>query len=160
MSTNGGQQRGGSAPQLYVLAQYTKDFSFENQSAPKSLGQSGHPPTINIQIDVNTNQLSSTDFEVELELEGKTEASGTVLFNFDRAYAGVFRLQNIPQEQTGPIVMIECPRLLFPFARTILSKAVLSGGFPPLRIDPVDFVELCRQKMKQPQGAPVATGLV
>ncbi len=159
MSTNDGQQHGGSAPQLHVLAQYTKDFSFKNLSAPKSLRQSGHPPTINIQIDVNTNQLSSTDFEVELKLVGKTEASGTTLFSFELVYAGVFRLQNIEQEQTGPTVMIECPRLLFPFARNILSKAILNGGFPPLRIDPVDFVELYRQKMKQPEGAPVATGL-
>ena len=81
------------------------------------------------------------------------------MFSFELVYAGVFRLHNIQQEQNGPTVMIECPRLLFPFARKILSKAILNGGFPPLRIDPVDFLELYRQKMRQPQGVPVATGL-
>ena len=130
MSTNGGQQHGGSAPQLHVLAQYTKDFSFRNLSAPKSL-RSGHPPTINIQIDVNTNQLSSTDFEVELKLEGKTEASGTTLFSFELVYAGVFRLQNIQQEQTGPTVMIECP----PSTVSVRSRDIIQsdpeGGISP-----------------------------
>jgi len=165
MSTNGGQQGGqpqgptpaaGTAavgPQLNVLAQYTKDLSFENPNAPKSLGQPGQQPAINIQINVNPNQLSSTDFEIELKLEGKAEVSGSVLLNFELVYAGVFRLQNIPQDQIGPVVMIECPRLLFPFAREIIAAAVRNGGYPPLMIDPVDFVGLYRQKMGdiQPQ---------
>ena len=171
MSTNGGEQRGqapgptpaagagvGPAPQLNVLAQYTKYLSFENPNAPKSLGQPGQQPAINIQINVNPNQLSNTDFEIELKLEGKAEVSGTVLFNFELVYAGVFRLQNIPQEQIGPIVMIECPRLLFPFAREIVADAVVHGGFPPLMLDPVDFVGLYRQKIAQPQTTPGASG--
>ena len=163
MSTNGGQQWGqpqdlaaavGAAaigPKLNVLAQYTKDFSFKNPNAPKSLGQPAQQPAINIQINVNPNQLSNTDFEIELKLEGKAEVSGTVVFNFELVYAGVFRLQNIPQEQIGPIVMIECPRLLFPFARQIVAGAVLRGGFPPLMLDPVDFISLYRQKVAQTQ---------
>ena len=171
MSTNGGEQRGQApspatapggavgAPQLNVLAQYTKDLSFENPNAPKSLGQPGQQPAINIQINVNPNQLSSTDFEIELKLEGKAEVSGTVLFNFELVYAGVFRLQNIPQEQIGPIVMIECPRLLFPFAREIVAGAVVHGGFPPLMLDPVDFVGLYRQKIGQSQATPAGSGL-
>jgi preprotein translocase subunit SecB len=165
MSTNGGQQGGqpqsptpaaGTAavgPQLNVLAQYTKDLSFENPNAPKSLGQPGQQPAINIQINVNPNQLSSTDFEIELKLEGKAEVSGSVLFNFELVYAGVFRLQNIPQDQIGPVVMIECPRLLFPFAREIVATTVRNGGFPPLLLDPVDFVGLYRQRMSE---APAA----
>jgi preprotein translocase subunit SecB len=171
MSTNGGQQgeqpQGptpavgavpGVGPQLNVLAQYTKDLSFENPNAPKSLGQPGQQPAINIQINVNPNQLSNTDFEIELKLEGKAEVNGTVLFNFELVYAGVFRLQNIPQEQIGPVVMIECPRLLFPFARAIVADAVVQGGFPPLMLDPVDFVGLYRQKVgQQPQAAPASS---
>lgn len=170
MSTNGGQQSGqpqsptpaaGTAavgPQLNVLAQYTKDLSFENPNAPKSLGQPAQQPAINIQINVNPNQLSNTDFEIELKLEGKAEVSGTVLFNFELVYAGVFRLQNIPQEQIGPVVMIECPRLLFPFARQIVAGAVVQGGFPPLMLDPVDFVALYRQKVAQTQPQTASAG--
>ena len=78
--------------------------------------------------------------EVELKLEGKAETSGTVLFSFELVYAGVFRIQNIPQENIQPVMMIECPRLLFPFAREIIATAVRNGGFPPLLIDPIDFV--------------------
>ena len=161
-STNGGQaaEEGAGQPNLGVIAQYIKDFSFENPNAPNSLMQPQQQPQIGIQINVNPNQLSSTDFEVELKLEGKAEVSGSVLFNFELVYAGVFRLQNIPQEQIGPIVMIECPRLLFPFAREIVAGAVVHGGFPPLMLDPVDFVTLYRQKVgqTQPQAAVAGSG--
>jgi preprotein translocase subunit SecB len=151
MSTNGGQQHG-QPPQLNVLAQYTKNFLFKNPNAPKSMRQSGQP-AINVQINVNPNQLSSTDFEVALRLDGKAEVSGTALFNFELVYAGVFRLQNFSQEQTAPVVMIECPRLLFPFARQIAADAVLKAGFPPLRLDAVDFASMYRQNLVRSQSA-------
>jgi len=152
MTTNGGQpqdQPDAQAPQLGVLAQYIKDLSFENPNAPQSLQAQGQPPAINIQINVTPRQLSPTDFEVELKIEGKAESQDKILFGFDLVYAGVFRLQNIAQENLGPLVMIECPRLLFPFAREIVARAIVNGGFPPLMIDPVDFVALYRQKMAQ-----------
>ena len=82
-----------------------------------------------------------------------------LLFSFDLLYAGVFRIQNVPQENVHAIVMIECPRLLFPFAREIIATAVRNGGFPPLMIDPVDFVSLYRQRMAEQaagRGAPTA----
>jgi preprotein translocase subunit SecB len=93
--------------------------------------------------------LTPTDFEVELKLEGKAEIAGTMIFSFELTYGGVFRLQNIPQENLGAIVMIECPRLLFPFARELVAGAVTSGGYPPLMLDPVDFVALYKTKMAQ-----------
>jgi preprotein translocase subunit SecB len=82
--------------------------------------------------------------------------AGKVLFAFDLAYAGIFRIQNVPEDSVHPVVMIECPRLLFPFAREIVANAVRNGGFPPLMLDPVDFVGLYRQKMgeMQPQPGP------
>ncbi len=140
-----------TGPQLNVLGQYIKDFSFENPNAPRSLAPSQTQPAINIQINVNANPLSETDFEVTLTLEGKAENSGTLLFAFDLTFAGVFRIQNVPKEHVPPLVMIECPRLLFPFAREIVATAVRNGGFPPLLLDPVDFVALYQQKMAQQQ---------
>jgi preprotein translocase subunit SecB len=151
MTGNGGP--GEPQPQLNVLAQYTKDFSFENPNAPRSLTPGQQPPNINIQINVNASPVGETDVEVELKLDGKAEGESEVLFAFELIYAGVFRIQNIPQESVHPLVMIECPRLLFPFAREIIASAVRHGGFPPLMIDPVDFVGLYRQKMGEVQPA-------
>ena len=100
--------------------------------------------------------LSDSEIEVVLKLEGKAETAGTLMFRFDLEFGGVFRIRNVPQESLNAVVLIECPRLLFPFAREIIATAVRNGGFPPLLLDPVDFVGLYRQKMAQvqPAGAP------
>jgi preprotein translocase subunit SecB len=139
----------GAAPNLSVIVQYIKDFSFENPNAPNSLMQQQQQPQIAIQINVNPRQLAPTDYEVELKLEGKAELNGSVLFAFDLDYAGVFRLTNIPQESVGPLLMIECPRLLFPFAREIISTAISGGGFPPLLLHPIDFVGLYQRRLAE-----------
>jgi preprotein translocase subunit SecB len=138
-------------PQLNVLGQYIKDFSFENPNAPRSLTPNQTQPAIQIQINVGVQQLADTDYEVSLKLDGKADSSGSVLFAFDLTFAGVFRIQNVPQESLQPIIMIECPRLLFPFAREIVATSVRNGGFPPLLLDPVDFVALYQQRMAQTQ---------
>jgi preprotein translocase subunit SecB len=139
--------------QLSVLGQYIKDFSFENPNAPRSLTPPQTQPAINIQINVGVQQLGATDYEISLKLEGKAESAGTVLFAFDLTFAGVFRVQNVPEQTLQPLVMIECPRLLFPFAREIVATAVRNGGFPPLLLDPVDFVALYQQRAAQMQAA-------
>src|SRR5215472_11554059 len=146
MTTTNGGPTPEKLPQLNVLTQYTKDFSFENPNAPRQ-----QPPAINIQINVNIKTLAENDYEVELKIEGKADSAGSILFGFDLTYAGVFRIQNVAQESMHPLVMIECPRLLFPFAREIVASAVRDGGFPPLLIDPIDFVSLYRQKMSELQ---------
>ncbi len=150
-TTNGGPVEAtasNSAPQLMVLAQYIKDLSFENPNAPGSLQQTTQPQ-INISVNVATNPLSDTDIEVTLRLEGKAETAGSVMFNIELDFAGVFRVQNVPQEQVQPLVLIECPRLLFPFAREIIATSVRNGGFPPLMLDPIDFVALYQQRLAQ-----------
>ena len=160
-TTNGGDGPAPATPEnmpsLSILVQYSKDFSFENPNAPQSLMQQQQQPQIGIQINVNPRQMTNTDFEVELKLEGKAEHSGNVLFAFDLNYAGVFRLMNIPQENLGPLLMIECPRLLFPFAREIISNAISNGGFPPLMLNPVDFVGLYQRRLAEMQAAQPAT---
>src|SRR5947207_1863645 len=112
-TTNGGPpqepQQQQAAPQLSVLGQYIKDFSFENPNAPRSLAPTQTQPAIQIQINVGVQQLAETDYEVSLKLDGKAENSGSVLFAFDLTFAGVFRVQNVPQEQLQPVIMIECP---------------------------------------------------
>jgi preprotein translocase subunit SecB len=153
---NGAQDQTG--PSLNALAQYTKDMSFENPNAPRSLTPQETGPQIGIQVNVNAKQLAETDFEVDLTLEGDAKTGEEVLFKFELTYSGVFRVRNVPADQLHPVVMIECPRLLFPFARQMVAEAVRNGGFPPLYIDPIDFVGLYRQKAAeaQAQGAPPA----
>jgi len=154
MSTTNGPEPQVAMPQIGVLAQYVKDLSFENPHAPRSLAPSGQQPAINIQINVDASPVSGTDFEVTLRLEGKAESQGMVLFAFELIFAGVFRIQNVPQDSIQPVVLIECPRLLFPFAREIIATTVRNGGFSPLLLEPVDFVALYRQRLAAAQPTP------
>ncbi len=144
-------------PQLNVMVQYTKDLSFENPNAPRSLGPQEKQPNIAIQVNVNAKQLAEADFEVNLILDGSAGDGSDTLFKFELDYAGVFRIRNVPPEQMHPIVMIECPRLLFPFARQIVADAVRNGGFPPLYLEPIDFGQLYQQRLAAvaAQAAPV-----
>jgi preprotein translocase subunit SecB len=144
---NGAPLENTAPPQFNVLAQYIKDFSFENPNSPNSLMSQDKQPQIGVQINVTANGMGENNYEVALSIEGKAEIDGMVLFAFELVYGGVFRIQNVPQDSLHPFVMIECPRLLFPFAREIIAAAVRGGGFPPLMLDPVDFVGLYRQNM-------------
>lgn len=152
--TNGGPEPQMAMPQIGVLAQYVKDFSFENPNAPRSMAPSTQQPAISIQIGVDAAPMLGSDVEVTLRLEGKAESQGMLLFGFELLYCGVFRIQNVPPDSLQPVVLIECPRLLFPFAREIVAAATRNGGFPPLLLEPVDFVALYRQRMAATQPAP------
>ena len=156
MSEGNGGPQPQAMPQIGVLGQYVKDLSFENPNAPQSITPTpaGQQPSINIQVNVDAAPMSPTDFEVTLRLEGKAESQGMLLFNFELVFAGAFRIQNVPPETLQPIVLIECPRLLFPFAREIVATAVRNGGFAPLLLDPIDFVGLYRQRLAAGQAAP------
>ena len=152
--TNGGPEAQVLMPQISVLAQYVKDFSFENPHAPRSMAPSTQQPTINVQVNVDAAQMTDTDFEVTLKIEGKAESQGMLLFAVELVFAGVFRIQNVPEDSMQPVVLIECPRLLFPFAREIIATATRNGGFAPLLLNPIDFVALYRQRMAATQAAP------
>ena len=142
-------QENTAQPMLNVLAQYVKDFSFENPNAPNSLRPRDKSPEININVNVNSAPMADNNFEVELQIEGKATADNDVVFNVELVYAGIFRLQGIPQEAMQPALLIECPRILFPFARQIISDSTRNGGFPPLMIDPIDFARLYQSRLQQ-----------
>lgn len=139
----------GEAPSLNVLAQYVKDLSFENPGAPKSLGPREKAPAININVNVNANPLGETDFDVVLTMNAQAKSGDTTVFNVELVYGGVFRVANFPQEHMLPLLFIECPRILFPFARQIVADATRNGGFPPLLIDPIDFAQMFSQRMAE-----------
>lgn len=136
-------------PSMRILAQYLKDLSFENPNAPQALGPQQNQPDINISVNVNARNLAPTDFEVELHLDAKASLQDKVIFAAELVYAGTFRLENFPQNLMHPAVLIECPRMLFPFARQILAEATRNGGFPPLMLDPIDFAAMYQKRLQQ-----------
>ena len=104
---------------------------------------------VDVNVNVNVKPQSQTDYEVELKLDARAARGEETLFIVEVTYAGVFQLRNIPQEHLQPMILIECPRLLFPFARQIVADATRQGGFPPLLIDPVDFAALYRRRLAE-----------
>ncbi len=138
-------------PQLRVLAQYVKDLSFENPGAPTSLQGQQKAPAININVNVNANPLTQSNYDVVLTLNARAESDGKVLFNLELLYGGVFHVEGFPQEHMLPLLFIECPRILFPFARQIVADATRHGGFPPLMIDPIDFAQMFQQRLAEEQ---------
>ena len=140
-------------PSLNVLAQYVKDLSFESPGAPNSLRGRDKAPGIAINVNVNANPLSDKQFDVNLTLNAKASFDQEVLFNVELVYGGVFSIAGFSQEHMLPILFIECPRLLFPFARQIIAEATRNGGFPPLMLDPIDFAQMFQQKLAEDQAA-------
>ena len=142
---------GGAAPSLNVLAQYVKDLSFENPGAPQTLVNREKAPEISINVNVNANPIAQGDYDVVLTLNAEAKSGEKTVFNIELVYGGVFRIANFPQEHMLPLLFIECPRLLFPFARQIIADASRNGGFPPLMIDPIDFAQMFQQRMAAEQ---------
>lgn len=146
-------------PSVSVIAQYVKDMSFENPAAPETLRPREQAPNINVSVGVQPRQLGQNDVEVELRVDARAVDGEQVLFAIELVYAGLFRLSNVTQENANPIMLIECPRLLFPFARQIIADASRHGGFPPLLLDPIDFVALYQQRVMQGGGETPRPGV-
>ena len=146
---NGSNGAAGDQPTalpISVLAQYLKDFSFENPRAPQSLMAGQPQPDVSVHIDVKTGSPAENVHEVLLTLRVEAKAGQDVVFIVEAAYAGLFQLSGIPAEHHKPVLLIEGPRLLFPFVRNIVADAVRTGGFPQLLINPIDFAELYRRQ--------------
>lgn len=141
----------GQQPSLKILGQYLKDFSFENPNAPQSLAPQQQQPDINIAVNVNARNIAPNDFEVELHLDAKASGGGKIIFAAELIYAGIFRLENFPPNLLQAAALIECPKILFPFARQIMADATRNGGFPPLMLDPIDFLAMYQKRLRAQQ---------
>lgn len=152
-----GQQAGPRAVSVVVNAQYLKDLSFENPNAPQSLvGGGQQPPKIEMAVDVQARGLGENVAEVALTLRAEATQSERTAFIAEVVYAGVLSIPPLPPEQAKALLLIEGPRLLFPFARQILATVVQQGGFPPLMLQPIDFVDVYRRQTLGPQAQPTA----
>jgi preprotein translocase subunit SecB len=136
-------------PQLQVNAQYIKDLSFEVPGAPAIYAElAAGSPEITVRVDLAAQPLGQNIFEVVLQLAIDAKLKERTAFIAELSYAGVFSL-NVPEEHLQPILLIECPRLLFPFARNIIADVTRDGGFPPMMLQPIDFISLYRSRMEQ-----------
>lgn len=146
------QENNELAPRISVEAQYVKDLSFENPSAPSSLGKASQAG-IDLALDLAVERLEEDNevFEVALNISATAKAEDDTLFIVELSYAGIFTLTNIPAEERRMILAIHCPAILFPFARKIIADVTQDGGFQPLMIDPIDFNMLYHRKMMEEQ---------
>jgi len=147
----------GAPQQLIVNAQYVKDFSFENPRAPHSLMQQKEPPEVQLGVDVKAQALGQDIYEVLLTVNAKAASGGETVFVAELSYAAVVTVRNTPQEMLALMLLVETPRLLFPFARSVIANATREGGFPPLLLHPVDFAELLRRQQAAAQTGAIAT---
>jgi preprotein translocase subunit SecB len=156
MSVPGGEGGpiSGDSPHIRVLAQYVKDLSFENPSAASTAQRQEIAPSIDMGIDVNARPLggeSGEAYEVDLRIGAKATRGEDVMFITELVYSGVFQFVNVAQEDIEPLLLIECPRLLFPFSRRMLAEVTREGGYPPLLVDPIDFAALYRAQLRERQ---------
>lgn len=158
--TGGNGADDNSQPQVSILAQYVKDLSVENPSAPQVYSWQVQPQ-LDVQFNLNVEGAQEGVHEVTLKFDISARSENGVHFVIDLSYAGLFALRNVPQEALPPFLMIEAPRLLFPYARQVISDAVSSTGFPPLMLDPIDFAAAYMAQLEavqQQQGGAAGSG--
>jgi preprotein translocase subunit SecB len=140
-----------------INMQYVKDLSFENPRAPQVFANSQNAPQVQVNVDVGARQVAETMYEITLVLNAEAKSGEETVFVVELTYAGLFTVPPLPQEQLRPLLLIECPRLLFPFARAIVADATRDGGFPPLMINPIDFAALYRRQAEAAAAQPAGT---
>jgi preprotein translocase subunit SecB len=137
-------------PQLVINVQYVKDLSFENPRAPQSLMPQPTPPEIKLDVRVDARNMAPDTFEVTLAVAARASRKEDPVFLAELTYAAVVTLHAIPREQAQFYVLVETPRMMFPFVRALIADATRDGGFPPLFIQPIDFAELLRRQQQAP----------
>ena len=152
---SGAQENGQAAdgPGIRVLAQFIRDLSFENPRAPETLRQGGAQPQIDLGVEMNARGRDDGLYEVDLKLSARASRDDGPLFVVELLYGGVFQITGVGAEDIEPVLLIECPRYLFPFARRIIAEVTSEGGFPPFLLDPIDFagVYAARKAQGEPQ---------
>ena len=144
---------GGPLPPAHfkLLAQYLKDLSFENPGSPHVLASKGEAPRGQLKLDVQARTLAPMQYEVGLTLGITALRDQETVYIVELEYAGLVDVTDTPEEHVMPVLMIEAPRLLFPFARQVLANAIIDGGYRPVLLHPIDFVAVYRERMKRQQ---------
>ncbi|MBA4171993.1 MAG: protein-export chaperone SecB [Hyphomicrobium sp.] len=154
--TEGGVDAQQAAVQAQVVGQYIKDLSFENPNVGKLLGPKGDGPNIKVEVHVDATKVGDEVYESAINFKATAANKDMTFYDLEIVYAGLFRLQNIPEQALEPFLLINCPTLIFPFLRRIIADVTREGGFPPLLMDPIDFAQLFMRRQKEIAAA--ATG--
>jgi len=127
------------APGIRILAQFIRDLSFENPRAPESLRPQNEPPQIDLSVEMNAKSRPDGLYETDLKLTVTAQAAGEPVFQIELVFGGLFQITGVPEEEMEPVLLIECPRYLFPFARRMIADLTGESGFPPFMLEPIDF---------------------
>jgi len=153
-----GADGAGNEPQVATLAQYIKDLSVESPSSPQVFQWQDKQPALDVNFQLNVERASEDVHEVALKIEVRAQSDSGVHFLVDLSYAGLFGIRNFPEDALPPFLLIEAPRLLFPFARQIVAEAIQNAGFAPLLLEPIDFAAAYMAQVEASQGQLGATG--
>jgi preprotein translocase subunit SecB len=140
---------GDAQPGIRILAQYIRDLSFENPRAPESLRGGEAQPQIDLGVELNAKGRDDGFFEVELKLTARAARQNDPVFHLELVYGGLFQIMGVPSTELEPVLMIECPRYLFPFARRVIADLTIEGGFPPFMLEPLDFAAIYAARRAQ-----------
>ena len=152
LSANGdGAADQAALPGIRILAQFIRDLSFENPRAPESLRAGGEAPQIELGVELNAAAREGGVFQVDLKLTASAKRQAEAVFQVELVYGGVFQVVGVDAEDLEQVLMIECPRYLFPFARRMISDLTAEGGFPPLQLEPIDFAQIYLARQAQAQ---------
>lgn len=149
--TNGAAGATPPQPRLQMLTQYIRDLSFENIAVQKGLTAADGKPDVKVQINLDVQQRPGDRYEVALKVNVDSKVGESQIFILELDYAGLFFIQNVPQDQLHPLLMIECPRLVFPYVRRVVGDVTRDGGYPPLNLEQIDFLALYRQELARRQ---------
>ena len=154
-ASTGSKSNGVTAPAsgevvVRVLNQYIKDLSFENPSVGKSVLAQGESPNLQVEVNVNAQRLAETVYESAITLKGTCLAKAGTVYDLEIVYGGLFEVQNMPEAQLEPFLLVNCPALIFPFLRRLVADITREGGYPPLLLDPIDFASLYMKRQEQP----------
>ena len=139
-------------PAIRILAQFVRDFSFENPNAPESLRATEGQPNIEMNVEMSARSREDGLFEVDLKLSARATREDGPVFHVELLYGGVFQITGVSQEELEPVLLVECPRFMFPFARQIIAGVTSDGGYPPFMLDPIDFAGVYAARRAQAMG--------
>jgi preprotein translocase subunit SecB len=152
---DGNSMQGGEQPGVRVLAQFIRDLSFENPRAPEALNLGSVPPQMDVGVEMNARSRQDGLFEVDLKISTAANKDGQAVFHCELVYGGLFQITGVAGQDLEVVLMTECPRFLFPFARQIIAEMSSQGGFPPFMLDPIDFMGIYLAQRQQGQSPAI-----